>query len=126
MPRTSTHVQNVPCPNCHGDGSVERGSIRDDLTYAIATCSRCHGGGRIDAEVKVTVGIEPKEYRLIREWGSYMGSFDYYISSEQEIAYKEGAPIDALFKSYDRGWVCASHLSRTHAFIVACKEKGLL
>lgn len=39
------------CPRCGGDGNVEIGSIRDDLSYGIATCGRCHGMGRIEVDV---------------------------------------------------------------------------
>jgi hypothetical protein len=43
-------TKTIICPRCGGDGNVEVGSIRDDLTYGIATCMRCGGMGRFEVE----------------------------------------------------------------------------
>lgn len=39
------------CPRCGGDGTIETGAIRDDLTYNSTTCSKCHGRGVVEYEL---------------------------------------------------------------------------
>lgn len=34
----------------------------------------------------------------MRLWGQHLGSYDYYIDWGQQLAKKEGAPIDAIYK----------------------------
>lgn len=41
---------------------------------------------------------QPKDYRHIRAWGLMMGSFEYYIKEQQEKAFADGAPLDAIYK----------------------------
>lgn len=40
----------------------------------------------------------PKDYKHIRAWGQMMRSFEYYIQNQQEQAYDDQAPIDAIYK----------------------------
>jgi len=57
-------------------------------------------------------GNSPSEYKAIAAWGIKMGSFSYYIMNEQNRAFKEGAPVDALYMSSmeECGWVTLSTL----------------
>ncbi len=44
----------------------------------------------------------PKDYKHIRAWGEYMGSFEYYIKQQQEKAAEDNAPIDAIYEREGR------------------------
>lgn len=37
------------------------------------------------------------DYPYIRAWGQLLGSGQYYIDQEVELARKEGAPADAIY-----------------------------
>jgi hypothetical protein len=39
------------------------------------------------------------DYKYIRAWGKFLGSYEYYIVGEQERALEDDAPFDAI--SYD-------------------------
>jgi hypothetical protein len=40
---------------------------------------------------------EPKDYKHIAAWGGMLGSFQYYITREQEKAAAAGAPLDVIY-----------------------------
>lgn len=42
--------------------------------------------------------FRPSDYVWIARWGQYLGSFDYYITQEQERAAGEKAPLDAIYQ----------------------------
>lgn len=37
------------------------------------------------------------DYKYIRAWGAYMGSFDYYVNDQVAQARKDNAPEDAIY-----------------------------
>jgi len=41
---------------------------------------------------------EPHEYLHIRAWGKMMGSYEYYISTQQALAANEHAPLTAIYE----------------------------
>lgn len=47
----------------------------------------------------------PGDYRAIQAWGIHLLSFEYYIREQQMKAFKDGAPLDAIYFREDRGWV---------------------
>lgn len=57
----------------------------------------------------------PSDYIAIRLWGKNLGSFSYYIRTEQEKAARMGAPLDALYER-DGKWKCVSDLAPDHRF----------
>ncbi len=62
---------------------------------------------------------EPAEYLAIRLWHKQTGSFEYYVTKQQERAAIDGAPLDAIFKrdwEGQSGWVAVSDLSHSHPF----------
>ena len=60
---------------------------------------------------------KPSDYRAVRAWGLYLGSFAYYIESQQETAFMQNAPIDALYYSMvENRWICRSDLAADHQF----------
>lgn len=62
------------------------------------------GVGRDDLHV-VTYKRQ-SDYPYIRAWGRYCGSYQYYIDSQVELANREGAPEDAIYKASMTGrWV---------------------
>jgi hypothetical protein len=44
--------------------------------------------------------MKATDYRYIRLWGRKLGSYDYYITAQQEKAALENAPKDAIFKRH--------------------------
>lgn len=44
----------------------------------------------------------PNEYKHIKAWGVYMGSYRYYITCEQEEAAEDNAPVNAIYKHNGR------------------------
>lgn len=70
-----------------------------------------------------------KQYRVIRVWGHYLGSFDYYIQTEQRKAAEEDAPLDALYKDSGGPWVRKADLHDEHpfhAYVEAVTNAGLI
>jgi len=57
-----------------------------------------------------------EKYAHIRTWGCLLGSYEYYIKGEQSRAEREGAPVDALYKSHEGHWVTARDLAPGHRF----------
>jgi hypothetical protein len=59
----------------------------------------------------------PCDYRAIAGWGKMLGSYQYYITGEQEKASRMNAPVDAL---YERNgvWVTVRDLKPDHHFRV--------
>lgn len=47
---------------------------------------------------------KPSDYKYIRAWGQYLGSYEYYIKSQQIGACEENAPLDAIYYSIENGW----------------------
>lgn len=43
------------------------------------------------------------KYPYIRAWGEWMGSYDYYIVQQTELAQRENAPATAIYKG-EEGW----------------------
>lgn len=39
----------------------------------------------------------PKDYELIKVWGTYIGSFEHLVKLEQEGAYVAKVPVDAVY-----------------------------
>jgi hypothetical protein len=61
--------------------------------------------------------LKPTDYKGIKLWGEHLGSFEYYIESEQARAAHVQAPVDALY--YDPNedkWICVSDLHSKHRF----------
>jgi len=50
---------------------------------------------KIDTTTKAT---KPSDYVAIARWGKTLRSFDYYIHNEQAQAFKDNAPINAIYK----------------------------
>lgn len=48
--------------------------------------------------------VRIEKYPFIRAWGTYMGSYPYYIEGEKERAEKDNAPGTALFRRSDGSW----------------------
>ena len=48
--------------------------------------------------------MDAKSYPYIVAWGRYLGSFDYYIALQIELANEDGAPADAIYKKDDGTW----------------------
>ncbi len=51
-------------------------------------------------------------YKHIQAWGESMGSFGYYIVAQQELAVKESAPLNAIYKDAG-GWRTADDIYDT-------------
>ncbi len=47
---------------------------------------------------ETTPKTEP--YPYIRVWGTYMGSYPYYIEDEKRRAAEDGAPPDAIYRTW--------------------------
>jgi hypothetical protein len=45
-----------------------------------------------------------KVYPYIKAWGRMMQSYDYYINGQVELAQKENAPQDAIYRGSDGTW----------------------
>lgn len=56
------------------------------------------------------------KYKHLYTWDTMMGSKDWYKKDMQELAEREGAPIDAVCKDSDGKWFCASQLDPSHHF----------
>lgn len=50
------------------------------------------------------MSIFDSKYQLIRIWGQDLGSFDYFIESEQANAESDDAPLEAIYQR-DGHWV---------------------
>lgn len=46
-----------------------------------------------------------RTYPYIRAWGTYLGSFPYYINDQIALATKDGAPERSIYKSHEGQWV---------------------
>ena len=72
--------------------------------------------------------MEPKDYKAVRAWGHYLGSYEYFIHAEQETAFKQAAPIDALYYStVEQRWITKGDLAtdhRFHEYMAALEERG--
>ena len=70
------------------------------------------------------------KYKAIDLWGRMMGSFTNYIEWQQDMAEEaeeDGAPVDAIYKKYEGGWVTVRDLSTDHEFRINYeKEHGKL
>ena len=68
------------------------------------------------------------QYRYIRAWGIMMHSYEYYIRDQIELARKDKAPEDAIFKDIDGVWYCYSNMddSNPHKDVVAAIHRHLL
>jgi len=44
---------------------------------------------------------QPSDYKMIKAWGQYMGSYHPYIVDQQNLAAQENAPLDAIFRNND-------------------------
>lgn len=60
--------------------------------------------------------MKPAEYKHIAAWGRMMGSFGYYIESQQQKAAKENAPASAIYKHSDGHWETSDDLPEYHSF----------
>jgi|TARA_R100001244_G_scaffold123538_1_gene93223 hypothetical protein len=58
-----------------------------------------------------TQPAQPADYKCIERWGKRIGSYDYYIQNEQAKAYKDNAPITAIYHSNYDGWNCAETIA---------------
>lgn len=59
---------------------------------------------------------KPTDYLAIKVWGRQLGSYDYYIDTQQAEAFADNAPVDAIYKGEDRKWRCVSDLDTAHHF----------
>ncbi len=64
-------------------------------------------------------------YKAIEFWGRRLGSFDYYIKWQQEIAKKDGAPEDAIYKDSQGVWQTLRDVTNP-LVIQEAKKLGLL
>ena len=46
----------------------------------------------------------PKPYWFVKAWGKQMGSFQYYIDRQVELAREEGAPHNAIYRDTEGTW----------------------
>lgn len=46
---------------------------------------------------------KPEEYIWIKVWGRMLGSMDYYIEGQQELASKQNAPVTAIYTKVHPG-----------------------
>ena len=54
---------------------------------------------------------QPDEYVFIRRWGTIMGSFEYFIKEQQQLAAAENAPLTAIYKIYGTdSWAVAERV----------------
>ena len=56
----------------------------------------------------------PEEYKAIKAWGQLLRSFAPFIRSQQELAAKENAPVDAIYRKMDQDggqWVTVGEIS---------------
>lgn len=51
----------------------------------------------------------PKDYKHIRAWGKFMGSYEYYIQNQQNEAADDQAPLDAIYKRGEK-WTLYSEV----------------
>lgn len=57
-----------------------------------------------------------KQYKYIRAWGRYMGSYQYYIDEQVYKAQQDGAPENAIYLSGTTGeWVTFDEVTSDHA-----------
>jgi hypothetical protein len=54
------------------------------------------------------------DYIWIERWGKFLGSFDYYIKSEQSKALDENAPIGAIHKRDSGKWATIDEVTNYH------------
>jgi len=59
---------------------------------------------------------KPNTYLAIALWGKQLGSMPYYITNQQELASREGAPIDAIYLGHNGKWVTVEDLRERHPF----------
>lgn len=61
-----------------------------------------HTGETAEAlEAAIRLMTSPEEYVYIRKWGEMLYSHPAYIRETQERAAREGAPLNAVFRSAD-------------------------
>jgi hypothetical protein len=53
---------------------------------------------KVDTTTRAT---KPSDYVAIARWGKRLGSYDYYIHNEQAQAFRDNAPINAIYKRDD-------------------------
>ena len=58
-----------------------------------------------------TQATQPADYKCITRWGKMMGSYDSYINMEQSKAFKDNAPITAIYYNDNEGWNCAETIA---------------
>lgn len=51
-----------------------------------------------------------KDYPYIWAWGKSIGSFDYYIQGQIELAEADNAPQNAIFKRSDDTWATVDEI----------------
>lgn len=51
------------------------------------------------------------KYRYIKAWGEFLGSDGNYIREQLELAAKENAPEDAIYRAYDGHWARYSEMA---------------
>jgi hypothetical protein len=54
----------------------------------------------------------PRDYHHIRAWGELLKSFPYYIQTQQELAAREQAPVNATFRRDNGTWATADEITR--------------
>lgn len=60
---------------------------------------------------------KPEAYKAIQLWGHNLGSFKYYIDSQQQRASNDGAPVDAIyFCDTLKRWIYVRDLAEGHPF----------
>ena len=55
---------------------------------------------------------KPSEYLHLRAWGMMMGSYEYYIKAQQELAAEENAPLTSMYKNSDGIWQTYESITR--------------
>lgn len=58
------------------------------------------------------MSAEPQEeaYPYIRKWGKMLSSMNYYIDDQIELARKDKAPANAIYKQDDGAWATTNDI----------------
>jgi hypothetical protein len=54
---------------------------------------------------------KPSDYKHIAAWGFFLKSYQYYIALQQELAAKDQAPLNAIYKKSDGTWATADNIN---------------
>lgn len=75
---------------------------------------------------RVKHATSTKDYKAIRFWGEWMCSFPSYIVEQQNQAFHDNAPLDAIYKNVETDqWMTLKDV-KNPAIVAAAKEKGFI